>query len=781
LVWGDALRLVIADDHEIVRRGVRALLLTQPGWEVCAEAVDGYEAVEKAKLLSPDVVILDVSMPGMNGLEATRILRRISPLSEVLILSQHESAEMVRQAFSAGARGYVVKSSVGRDLITAVEKVSQHKIFYDTKIGQIEDWTDPTDVHAVLERGAALEKALRESEERYRALVTATSEAIWRTDPDGNVIWVSPYWTELTGGEFQTPNPPRWSEVVHPDDQAKAQTAFGESIRSGTPYHCEFRVRIKDGSYRYFSAKSVPVRNPDNSIREWMGTLVDFTERKHAEVALRESEAHLRLAQAAGKLGTWEWDFTTNTSHLSAELNEMFGFDEPLENTFEAWSQRLHADDLVKTLSLMQEGRESGVIDLEYRYHHPTRGLRWYYCKGAKVGPDDNRLFGILLDITDRKRTERTLREREAHLRLAQAAAGVGTWEYDAQSDVRKNWSAETYQIFGIAPESADFHKQWLARVHPDDLPNVKSTLRGANDTTMVEVEYRYEHPTLGERWMYSKGRLLAREGGDTTVFGISMDITARKRAEEDLRREREGLEDLVEQRTSSLRRLSARLLHLQDTERRRIARELHDSVGQELVALKIHLEALKKPKGNRLSIVDECQNAVDACLAEIRTLSHLLHPPLLDEAGLASAVTWYVEGFSARSGIRVALELPESLTRLSNFAETALFRVLQESLTNIHRHSGSRSATVRFEVLSDSVRLTVTDNGKGISPHVLERFRNAGTEVGVGLAGMRERIAELGGRLEIHSGSGTTVTATIPLSKSPDHEEEAAVSRVGI
>ena len=651
------MRLVIADDHEIVRRGVRALLQTQPGWEVCAEAADGYQAVEKAKLLSPDVVILDVSMPGMNGLEATRILRRISPLAEILILSQHESAEMVRQAFSAGARGYVVKSSVGRDLITAVERVSRKKLFYDTNIGQIEDWTDPTDVHAVLQRGAALENALRESEERYRALVTATSEAVWRTDPAGKVIWVSPYWTELTGAEFQHPKSPRWSEVVHPDDRIKAQTAFDESIRTGSPYLCEFRVRINDGSYRYFAAKSVPVRNPDNSIREWMGTLVDFTDRKHAELALRE---------------------------------------------------------------------------------------------------------------------------REAHLRLAQTAAGVGTWEYDVTKDVRKNWSTETFQIFGFAPETSDYHQQWLARVHPDDLPTVQETLRGASDTAMVEVEYRYEHPTLGERWMYSKGRLLAREGNETTVFGISMDITARKRAEEDLRREREGLEVLVEHRTSSLRRLSARLLHLQDSERRRIARELHDSVGQELVALKIHLDALKKPKGKVSSIVDECQNAVDACLSEIRTLSHLLHPPLLDEAGLASAVTWYVEGFSARSGIEVTLDLPESLARLSSFAETALFRVLQESLTNIHRHSGSRFATVRIEVLSDSVRLTVGDDGKGISAHVLERFRNAGTEVGVGLAGMRERMAELGGRLEIRSGQGTTVTATVPLAKISDREQDAAVSTAG-
>src|SRR5262249_13881953 len=194
----------------------------------------------------------------------------------------------------------------------------------------------------------------------------------------------------------------------------------------------------------------------------------------------------------------------------------------------------------------------------------------------------------------------------------------------------------------------------------------------------------------------------------------------------------------------------------------------------QELVALKIHLEELKKSKGVTRHLVEECQNAVDVCLTDIRTISHLLHPPLLDEAGLASAARWYVEGFSARSGIPVSLDIPGSLERLSSVAETALFRVLQESLTNIHRHSGSRTAAVRFEVLERSVRLIVSDDGKGISPRTLERFRTAGTDVGVGLSGMRERIAELGGQLDIRSGSGTTVTATVPFSSKQDKEVAA-------
>jgi len=165
-----------------------------------------------------------------------------------------------------------------------------------------------------------------------------------------------------------------------------------------------------------------------------------------------------------------------------------------------------------------------------------------------------------------------------------------------------------------------------------------------------------------------------------------------------------------------------------------------------------------------------ECVDLLDRCIGETRTLSHLLHPPLLDEAGFSSAANWFVTGFSQRSGIPVSLQLPPDLQRLSSTTEIALFRVLQESLTNVHRHSQSSSAEIRLELDAEWVKLRIKDYGRGIEPQLLTKMRRDGTHTGVGLAGMRERIRELGGRLEIHSSqSGTTIEALIPAAALPD------------
>lgn len=243
----------------------------------------------------------------------------------------------------------------------------------------------------------------------------------------------------------------------------------------------------------------------------------------------------------------------------------------------------------------------------------------------------------------------------------------------------------------------------------------------------------------------------LRDERGQVTRLGcIVLDVTARRNAE------------------AASRRLSSRLLRLQDEERRRIAREMHDSLGQYLTALKINLEVARtSPEQQRAELLAECVQLANSCLTETRTLSHLLHPPLLDEAGLGSAVRWYVTGFAERSGIKVSLDIPAEFGRLPLPVETALFRVLQESLTNIHRHSQSSSADIHLGVSDGHVKLAVRDYGKGIPAHVLQRFRQSGT-TGVGLAGMRERIYELGGQLEIRpERQGTTVSATIPLESS--------------
>ncbi|MGH9494074.1 MAG: sensor histidine kinase [Candidatus Sulfotelmatobacter sp.] len=217
-----------------------------------------------------------------------------------------------------------------------------------------------------------------------------------------------------------------------------------------------------------------------------------------------------------------------------------------------------------------------------------------------------------------------------------------------------------------------------------------------------------------------------------------------------------------------ALRALSARLLTVQDEERRRFARELHDSVGQHLAATKMAMSMLEaRLPGDR--IVEDCLNLLDNAISETRTISHLLHPPLLDEAGLNSACRWFVEGFAQRSGIEVNLDISERGERLSEPIELVLFRILQESLTNVHRHSGAKRAEVSLHNSGNSVTLKVKDYGRGLPAGVLESFRVDGTGRGVGLAGMTQRIREIGGRLEINSNSGgTEVIARTPVRLRP-------------
>src|ERR1700735_725790 len=219
------------------------------------------------------------------------------------------------------------------------------------------------------------------------------------------------------------------------------------------------------------------------------------------------------------------------------------------------------------------------------------------------------------------------------------------------------------------------------------------------------------------------------------------------------------------EKAEASAHRLSARVLRLQDEERRRLSRELRDGLGQNLVAAKLALSYLANSHPDD-SVVAVCLKDSQRCLAEARTSSYLLPPPLLDDIGIASAARWYLEGFSKRSGIEVSADIPDSATRMPRAMELALFRVLQESLTNIHRHAKSTRAEVSLHMLKDRAVLRVRDHGKGIPSETLEHFQHDGTHVGVGLAGMRERVAEQNGEFEISSDeSGTVIEVTMPLS----------------
>jgi len=277
-----------------------------------------------------------------------------------------------------------------------------------------------------------------------------------------------------------------------------------------------------------------------------------------------------------------------------------------------------------------------------------------------------------------------------------------------------------------------------------------------------------------GTIWAISHGSPETFTSEDYKLLNAMADFAAvsvrNTEREQLLQKSHDELESQVEQRTSSLRQLSADLVRVQDDERRRIARELHDSVGQYLAALKMNLARLRDSlPGGDAQILTDSDQVVDRCLSETRTISHLLHPPLLDESGLPSAAKWYLEGFSKRSGIEVTLNIQDDLGRLPQDVETALFRVLQESLTNVHRHSGSKTVDIEIRLGAGEASITIRDQGCGFSSQQLQDIRS-GRSRGLGLTGLRERIAALGGFLEVmSSGAGALIKVTLPLKSEPN------------
>lgn len=269
-----------------------------------------------------------------------------------------------------------------------------------------------------------------------------------------------------------------------------------------------------------------------------------------------------------------------------------------------------------------------------------------------------------------------------------------------------------------------------------------------AGEVPSFVLEKRYVRKDGRSVWVRN-GMSLLGDSEPPRIITLVEDITERKQAEE------------------SLRQLSGRLLQAQDEERRRLARELHDGTAQSIAALGMNLSAVRESAANldaraQKALIESLELA-DQCIRELRTLSYLLHPPMLDDRGLAPALAGYAEGFAERSGIAVKLDLTPDLGRLPKEVELMLFRVVQESLTNIHHHSGSRTATIRLARYPQDIVLQVRDQGSGMG----ELNPDGGpVRIGVGIAGMRERVRQIGGRLQIHSRpGGTDVEVVVPLS----------------
>ena len=397
-------------------------------------------------------------------------------------------------------------------------------------------------------------------------------------------------------------------------------------------------------------------------------------------------------------------------------------------------------------------------------------------------------VLGSITDITERQRAEEAVRASELRYRqiFEQNVAGVFRGTIDGRT-IECNEALA--RIFGYAsPQeflSQNAHSLYFS---PEERAAAVAALKEKKVLTNLELRLRRKDGT--PVWVLLNSALVEGAGESPVIATTALDITDRKRAEEALQKAHDELELQVEQRTeqlskvvdalraeigereqaqNSLRLLSARLLKLQDEERRRIARELHDSTGQKAAALAIDLSVVATeaealgPRTRRA--LAESSNLAEQIVREVRTLSYLLHPPMLDEVGLGSAIRWYADGVAQRGGLVIDLQVPDKLRRMPAEVETALFRIVQESLTNTLLHSGSKRAQVHITQDNGTVMLEVMDDGRGIPVELLNHPEAILERLGVGIAGMRERMKQLGGNLEIQSGSrGTLVRAVVPV-----------------
>jgi PAS domain S-box-containing protein len=340
---------------------------------------------------------------------------------------------------------------------------------------------------------------------------------------------------------------------------------------------------------------------------------------------------------------------------------------------------------------------------------------------------------------------------------------------FSKKANGSRDYISDRFYEFTGAPAGTATGFVWWDYVHPDDRERSQKGWRQcAQSGKNYEAEYRLRGQNGDYRWFRSRAVPIRDHGaGVIKWYGTCSDIHDSKLLEQSIRDNAVELERMVDERTAALRRLSVRLMTTQDEERRRIARDLHDGLGQELAVAKMVLgRALQENSlASEKQACIEASDIVDRSIQQVRSLSHLLHPPLLDEVGLLSALRWYLEGLSERSGIETSLDVqPTDFPRLAIDLETAIFRIVQEALTNVFRHAEARKAWIALNQREDATVITVRDDGKGIGNRIAELQPDS---VGIGISGMKQRAREFGGELRLaNTRPGTLVELVIPCSR---------------
>lgn len=494
--------------------------------------------------------------------------------------------------------------------------------------------------------------------------------------------------------------------------------------------------------------------------------------RKQSDKNLRESEARLRLA--ADSSGAMLWDLEIDSGHLwtTEQGREYFGFAPDSEMTLESFLQVVHPEDReMLSRSVMETIRTGTDNSFEYRIVRPDESIRWIFSRGQSYPAPVSRMMGVSMDITERKTIEERILSSEARLAAAIDAAALGF--YEMTGNLRLRFFDDRMRAFlGITPADEEHGREfWLAHIHPDDLPHIADQSRQvlAEGVDRFAGEYRYLHPKRGVIWLKHDSRVLARDaaGKAVRVIGVMQDITGRKQAEAILQENAAALKNSQK----DLQRLAGRLISTQEEELRRLSREIHDDLTQRLAVLAIEAGKLESqsetmeqpPPAECLQKISWIKEQLISVSEDVHRISRQLHPTILDDLGLVRAIESECASLQLRENLVIIFRHANVPDRIPNDTSLCLYRIIQEGLKNIIRHSGAAKCEIFLETADEKLCLSVKDEGMGFNP-VEVRSRP-----GLGLSSMRERVQLVRGDFAIDSrpGQGTVIRVRVPLNRS--------------
>jgi PAS domain S-box-containing protein len=598
-------------------------------------------------------------------------------------------------------------------------------------------------------------KAKKELLEQAEQLVGLGS---WELDHDeSSFVWSNQFYRMLGMHPDSGPMPvDRAVLMVHPEDREKANKHRDDLVSRGVPLENELRFVLPNGDVRLFHSRAVAVIDQKGRTRI-RGMSQDITEQVESRRRLAQQEAMMEAAEQLAKIGAWECDPDAKDFTWSPSLWKLMNMEpRPDPMTFEEVHSFFHPDDVAPARRDFLELISRGIpLDNEFRLIRPDGRVGWFHSRAVPITDDTGtlvRIAGMSQDVTAQREAESKLKRSEDLLRHGEEIANFGTWEYDLKTNRPTLLSKNFLEMCGVTSEAQWTRDLCWERVHPDDRKIHRELMEGSlREAKPFQFVSRYRKPDGNTRIHLTRAVPVAGpDGVPARMIGVAQDITEQTQSEQELRR------------------LSQRLMRARDDDRRQMARELHESVGQTLAVLKMALGQLRyvlpAEKGPAFEAWKSAYQIAEEAIREVRTISYLMHPPLLDEAGFALALKWYVKGFATRSGIKVDFEIPESMERLPQEIETAVFRIVQEALTNVHRYSGSATAAVVVTRDNAHLRVEVHDSGCGILP--ASSLGTSQLPAGVGIAAMRERAQNLNGTFEISTtpGHGTTVRAVLPL-----------------